>query len=209
VDLGYRGKYLYSFRASNDLLINPSDTVIETGVYHGKDTAGYAKLGKRVIGFEPSPRNYAIAKENLKDFNNVELLNEGLWNEQSELTIRYGEDGSEDGFLQPDAGEEEVEYNIPVNTLENYVKRLDIDEVNFLKIEAEGAEPEVIEGMGNIRPDRIAVDVSAERDGEPTTKPVMELLHSMGYELHGVNNGYVLIFSRKESDKYTFNNIFD
>jgi len=66
-----------------------SDTVIEAGVHRGRDTASFAKLAKQVIAFEPSPRNYKKAKDKLDSFDNVTLINEGLWNEPDHLEIKY------------------------------------------------------------------------------------------------------------------------
>jgi FkbM family methyltransferase len=200
---GYRDKYLY-YDSEPKVMPEPSDTVIEAGVYAGKDTAMFAKLANNVIGFEPSPRNYPKAKNNLKRYNNIVLLNEGLWNEKDELEIQYSGGDHDDGFLDSDSENTTPAENIPVNTLEEYTDRLNVDEVNFLKIEAEGAEPEIIEGMGEIRPEKIAVNADEERGGESPSKEIIDLLQSRGYNLVGASRGHILYFVLDEVPYYAF-----
>jgi FkbM family methyltransferase len=208
----YDNKYVLdeSGRLRFNITPTASDTVIEAGVHRGRDTATLAKLAKQVIAFEPSPRNYKKAKDNLKSFDNVTLINEGLWNEPDDLEIQYGAAGGDDGFLEPDTGEatDPVSENIPVNTVENYVEELDIDRVDFLKIEAEGAEPEIIKGIGDLQIRNIAVNCGEERDGEPTGKEVMQLLHPLGYELLGMKRGHILFFTLDEVTHKAFRSVF-
>lgn len=86
----YDNKYVLDEGRSINITPTASDTVIEAGVHRGRDTATFAKLAKQVIAFEPSPRNYKKAEENLKSFDNVTLINEGLWSEPNHLEIQYG-----------------------------------------------------------------------------------------------------------------------
>jgi FkbM family methyltransferase len=205
----YNNKYVMDEGGFN-ITPTATDTVIEAGVHRGRDTATFAKLAKQVIAFEPSPRNYKKAKDNLNSFDNVTLINEGLWNEPDHLEIKYGEGRGDDGFLEPDNGEgpEPMSENIPVNTVENYVEELDIDRVDFLKIEAEGAEPEIIKGIGDLKIRSIAVNCGEERDGEPTGEEVIQLLQPLGYELVGMKRGHILFFTLNEVSHSAFRSVF-
>lgn len=160
--LGLKDDYIYNFR--NTLVSpTPSDTVVEAGVLDGRDTATYAKMASKVVAFEPSPRNYNIAKDNLARFDNVELINAGLWKEDDTMVINYGAQRGDDGFLTADAGSEDTEYEIPVNTIEAFAEKLDLESVDFLKVEAEGAELEILKGIGDLDIKKIAVNASEER----------------------------------------------
>lgn len=200
---GYRDKYLYN-AAPPVVMPEPSDTVIEAGVCQGFDTAMFGKLADRVIGFEPSPRNYTTAKRNLRKYDNVDIINEGLWNEKSELEIQYGGGGGDDSFLEPDSSVKKRGGTVPVNTLEQYVDDLDIDEVNFVKIEAEGAEPEILDGMGELRPEKIVVNADEERGGMSPSKEIMDKLQAEGYNLVAVTLGCVLFFVLDTEYHYAF-----
>ena len=59
-----------------------------------------------------------------------------------------------------------------------------IKEIDFLKVEAEGAELEVLQGLGDkIRyVNKISVDGGPERYGKPTFKDVNSFLRSKGFQ---------------------------
>jgi len=198
--LGYRNNYLHD-DSEYRIVPQPTDVVVEAGVYEGMETATYAKFGKEVIGFEPSPRNYNMATNNLSEFGNVRIVNKGLWNEKDKMEIKYGRDSGDDGFLHPDSKLDKVGRYIDVHRLEFFINEMKIDSIDFLKIEAEGAEPEVIEGMGDLRPRHIVVNAGRERDGETTGEEVISLLRSKGYNLVGVKYGTNLFFTTEEEDQ--------
>lgn len=189
--LGLKDKYIHE-----EVAPEPSDTILEAGVYHGRDTAMFAKEASNVIAFEASPRNYAVAKNNLRRFDNIHLENKGLWDERGELELQYGTKAGDDGFLEPDDGSTGQKEVVPVDRIDTVMDELDIEEVNFLKVEAEGAEPEVIAGMGDICIEKVAVNVGEERDGESTEEEVSQQLRAEGYEIVGKKR-YILFASKR------------
>jgi FkbM family methyltransferase len=201
--VGYRNKYIY--RAGGPVVApEAGDTVVEAGAFHGRDTATFAKLADRVIGFEPSPRNCRVAKANLHHFGNVDIYEEGLWNESAELTIKQGASAGDDGFFEPDDGGRGGEATVPVNRLDERMAELDVDRVDFLKVEAEGAEPEVLEGIGDLDIPKIVVNADEERDGDSPAREVFELLSERGYYLVGMTLGCVLFFTTDADYHYAF-----
>ena len=58
--------------------LKPSDTIIEIGAGTGVLTAELAKQAKKVIAFEIDKKLIPILRENLKDFKNVEIVNEDI-----------------------------------------------------------------------------------------------------------------------------------
>ena len=206
IRVGYRDKYIYNGEYQK-VMPRSGDIVVEAGVYLGRDTATFSKFAKRVIAFEPSPRNYNVAKKNLRKFENIDIINKGLWNKKDVLEIKYGGGSHDDGFLKPDDDSKKRVKNIPVNTLEGYSKKLEIGHVDFVKIEAEGAEPEVIEGMGELRPRSIVVNADEERDGQATGAKVMELLQQMGYKLVAMKDGHILFFTLDDVSHEAFRDL--
>jgi FkbM family methyltransferase len=203
--VGLQTKYLdFDSRIMPNATDSNERIVLEAGVYDGRDTATFAKLSDRVFAFEPSPRNYQKASVNLRKFDNIELINAGLWSHPSELEIQFGEHGADDGFLQPDVPRSEQHDDesviIRVDTIENFVSELNIEptEIELIKIEAEGAEPEILKGLGSIRPTHIVINADEERDGKPTGLAVAKKLQPLGYELVGIKNGCMLFFTQRQ-----------
>lgn len=184
-----------------ELPVKSSDLVVEVGAYHGVDTATFGKLARRVVAFEPSQRNFSTASENLKNMDNVEIINKGVWNSEDELKVNYGNNPGDDGFLEPDsgraAGDGEV---VDVNTLENLMQNLCPKEqtIDYLKIEAEGAEQEVIEGLGDLTPRNIVVNIDDERAGFTPGEGVFNKLIHRGYTPYVVRRGQMAFFTLEE-----------
>lgn len=200
---GFSSKYLY---VTGKPVIAPrdDDIVFEAGVMNGRDTASFAKYAKEVVAFEPSPRNYVIADNNLRRFSNVELVNQGLWYEKDELDVLLGDDRDDDGFLEPDRNSGVSSDSIKVDTIDSFSETIELGQPNFVKVEAEGAELEVLRGLGELRPRDIVVNVGEERSGRPTGTEVMELLQPMGYELVIIKRGHILFFTQREVDHSGF-----
>lgn len=207
--IGFREKYLYnppvySSTGSPKIVPSPSDVVIEAGAFHGRDTAILAKSADRVVSFEPSPRNYSIASDNLANFDNVTLLNAGLWSKSDDLEIQYGESSGDDGFMEPDSSKACQRESVEVNTIEHYVEQFNLEEVDFLKVEAEGAEPEIIDGLGELRPSQVVINADEERNGESPIREIMQKMHSKGYKLLAMSLGCVLFFTLDDDYHYAF-----
>lgn len=81
-------------------------------------------------------------------------------------------------------GEIESISKVKAVRLDNLIHNLGLNRIDFLKIDAEGAEPEVLEGakdfLNNIR--KIAVDCTPERFGKTTSSKVNDILSSQGFQ---------------------------
>jgi len=74
--------------------------------------------------------------------------------------------------------------------LDDFIREIDISQIDFLKIDAEGAEPEVLKGSNKLRISKLAIDAGNERNGESTVEEVSNILKNRGYEIK-VDNGVV------------------
>ncbi len=77
-----------NIRASN---IQPKDIILEIGPGMGVLTQELAKKSQKVIAVEKDPKMCEILKETLKDFKNVEIINQDIlkFNNYSLLTTHY------------------------------------------------------------------------------------------------------------------------
>ena len=83
----------------------------------------------------------------------------------------------------PDDGQVIDVREIDVITLKDYVQQKKIVKLDFVKIEAEGVELEVFDGLQDLRPRKLAIDVSPERNGESPADEFRERLMPLGYEI--------------------------
>lgn len=132
--------------------------------------------------FEPSEFENECIKNNTSDLRRREVHKVGLWNENRKLTFYVSSEMADSSLIKPPIFE---------STRDIQVKRLDSlfpgKEIKLLKVEAEGGEPEVLEGALNILPkiQYIAADLGPERGIEKKTTYVKSInfLLENGFEL--------------------------
>lgn len=133
-------------------------TIYDIGGYQGIFTIFFAraagKIGK-VITFEPNPNNYRRIIENVKlnNFDNVKVLQVGLGEKKEKTTLAFI--GSE---LATGSAQEGIKaqilktrgartISIEIDSLDNQIRINDLPSPDFIKIDVEGLEMEVLIGM--------------------------------------------------------------
>ena len=117
-------------------------TAIDAGAHTGMTAVAYSGMFQRVKAFEPIPELYLQAKMTLNKnrCHNVELLNLGLGADTTDTVFKYRPNNSF-GTHRNSKG-----------TIRAQIQRIDdlgIDAVDFIKIDVEGMEAEVIHGAWN------------------------------------------------------------
>ncbi len=169
------------------------DTVIDVGAYVGmfsvKTVVDMRGTG-RVISVEPSPANSAYLLQNTLGFNVIRVpvalgasagygrLTKSDASPCHQLTQRRDRDTEE----------------VRIETMDGMVARLEIDKVDFVKIDAEGSELKVLQGATNtLGNNRLHLAIAAYHDldtGEPELPQVRKLLEDAGFRVQ-VIKGYV------------------
>jgi len=132
--------------------------------------------------FEPEPTEARCC--DLNNFAGKPLTNRvGLWSETTELKF-YSKAGTADSSLIEFAGYDRV-FNLPVMALDDYIEQQSIKQIEVLKVEAEGAEPEVLQGARKAltRTRFVTVDCGPERGVEQTdtVRDVCNQLFAAGF----------------------------
>lgn len=132
-------------------LVRQSDTVLDIGANIGCTTILFADIAQIVHSFEPSPSTFAFLQKNIKNANaqNVFLNNVGLGREAGEFELTFASDNRSGGFVSNklNASDGHNVERIRIVQGDSYLESAGIKEVNFIKIDVEGFEKEVIEGL--------------------------------------------------------------
>lgn len=133
------------------------------------------------LGIEPDPRAFEALRRNLPD---ASLENCAVGAEEGIARFWVASATADSSLIEPESSELEIE--IAVRTLDTVVDRhFPEGEITLLKIEAEGAEPEVLTGAKKTiaRTAFVAVDAGPERQGKITAPAVLNILFDSGFEM--------------------------
>ncbi|WEL20072.1 FkbM family methyltransferase [Candidatus Nanohalococcus occultus] len=185
--------------------IETSDIVFDVGAYVGGFSIPASKKAKTVIAIDPNSKISDCLSYNTSKFDNISVLALAAWKERDTLEINQSFYPNDNSILAPDENSLETGFKVEADTISNIAKDHNIEKIDFLKIEAEGVEPEILKGAldSDLEIRKIAVNCGPERQGEPTVEETVEMLHSEDYEIKRGSDSEVewgkwIVFGRKK-----------
>ena len=180
------------------------DVVVDVGAYLGRYTLASSNLvGKngRVVAIEGDPSHYEMLNKNLKlnKVSNVTAINCMVGSKDMHLVV-----GSEDNYLTVSSKNMHTNYQddsyrefdengkaqigntiVHLNTLDNLIiKEHGISEINWMKIDVEGGELEVLKGAHNILSNSRRINLLIEiHDTNKLYQPIIEILNSNNFKI--------------------------
>jgi FkbM family methyltransferase len=177
------------------------DTVVDIGAHMGRYTITSSKsvgASGKVIAIEADPYTFRILQHNLRlnKLTNVTTLNWAVYSKKARLKLYrpdeyLGSTGHRSlmtnypDFPAPkDHKVNETRYiEVEADILDNLLKSRGINEVNWIKIDVEGAEYEVLKGAKEILSANTSISILVEVHGKDTYGPTMELLRSNNFNI--------------------------
>ena len=166
-------------------VVTAGTVVYDVGAHLGYYSLLASCLGVKVHAFEPSKEILPLLASNVG--NRAVVAATGLWNTETTLGFKdFGPSHSAiNTFLSPKdeaAGSPETTYAVPVTTIDGYVDRTG-DVPSLIKIDAEGAELEVLRGaartLASERP-LVTVEVG-DAGGSATSRRALDFAAEFGY----------------------------
>jgi FkbM family methyltransferase len=132
------------------ILAANSETILDVGANIGCTAILFGELSKNVYAFEPSPTTFSYLEKNVSNSgrNNVFPQNIGLGAEPSESTLTFSPSNRSGGFVsnQTQASAGHTVEKIVIRQLDEVVSSLDLQDIDFIKIDVEGFEGHVLRG---------------------------------------------------------------
>ncbi len=159
----YSDNFSYIFKTGNStdafpLMLSLSDKInnldisIDVGANIGITTIWMAKGSKKVYSFEPEKENISRLEENLivNNIKNVEIIKKAVSDKDEEVGLNIykgiGHHSLSDKHLSSAIDVQKVE----AVSLDEFCKTKNINKIDFLKIDVEGFELEVLKGAKNL-----------------------------------------------------------
>lgn len=198
--LKYRLSFLVKKYFINKIKINYNDVIIDCGSNIGEFFFCFPKnLGINYYAFEPSPIVYQDLLKNIGNRKKIHLFNNALYF-RSKIKKFYLLDQYADSSLIKIKNYKKI-VSVKCVMLDDVIKNIK-KKIKLIKIDAEGAEPEVLLGLQKYssRVKYISVECGPERGVklESTFKACKKILTKQNFRL---------IFSNKDVNTYLFKNI--
>jgi len=164
--------------------VAPGDTVYDVGANIGYVSLSLAKrVGTQgqVIAFEPVPLNAESLHKNiiLNHLHNVRLLNVAASDRQGDAIIRIGTSFSTASLVWHKKDPAATELVVPTVVIDELVQQGDLPYPTFVKIDVEGAEGLVLQGMRRtLAAAKPVLFVECSEAGRETS---WQLLRELGY----------------------------
>ncbi len=182
-----------------DRYLKFGQTFIDVGANQGEYSIWAARKvapSGSVIAFEPMDTLYKQLNENMRlnPFHNqlFKSLKIGLSDKPGEMNL-YGKASSNEGVntMFPTAEHTELIQKIPLDTLDSQLEKLACKQVDFIKIDVEGAELQVLKGATETLVKHkplllIEVNEEASQAAGYTSDDILVFLRSFGYQFHEI-----------------------
>ena len=137
--------------------LKPGDVVLDLGAYAGVTSIVFARavgFAGAVFALEPDPESFRTAMENIKTAHSfgyppVTLTNEAAWshNEGLDFSVEGAMGASAVSIVG--AGRGSI-IRVPTTTLSKFVEKRKIGRIDFIKMDIEGAEIEVLDSSRDL-----------------------------------------------------------
>lgn len=191
-------------------------TIVDAGANIGL----YSLIASKIVGvkgkvfsFEPSKETFQRFLNNIKlnRFTNITPLNFGLGDQPNEKLILRQDNGYGDAerYLFPaneapdikleNMNEIYIEEEIIINTLDNYLNKINVNKIDFLKIDTEGFEYYILQGAEQILKNspKIVILIECTASGtaraKTTQKEVFQILKKIDLNIfywNSTNNNW-------------------
>ncbi len=162
----------------------PEDTVIDVGAAFGFYTIMASKrVGQhgRVVAIEAQPDSFDMLNKNIKlnKLTNIIGLNYAVYSRKTKVKLY-----STYSIIQERAGQSLQSYiEVSADTLDNLLREAGIDEVNWIKIDVEGAELDVLKGSVDILSRSRDISILVEVHSPDLVKPILDLCESYKFRV--------------------------
>ena len=197
-----RGEFLFFSYCLNSISFEEGDVIIDCGANNGDLACELKKRASKVryVGVEPNPEDFKVLKKNL-NLETFECVNKALGERNEVLKFYVCTENADSSLVEPLSYTEVID--VEVVRLDNLCNELGIKKIKLLKLEAEGYEPEILNGAAGILNsiEYIAVDGGYERgkDNEQTLTKVTNFLLENNFKMADIYFPWYRALYRKRS----------
>ena len=165
--------------------VAPGDVVVDVGANIGTFSLYAATVcgASRVLSFEPFPDNYSILRKNVDEnhLRNVTYVNQAVAGERGLRTLRL--DPLDCGSHSLVMGSFGRTVDVECCALDDVFKRFSLSKIDYLKMDCEGAEYEILENATSRLPQISRISMETHTTADRKAEDLERLLREYGFEV--------------------------
>jgi FkbM family methyltransferase len=172
------------------------DVVIDIGAHIGRYTIISSKrvgANGKVVAIEANPSNFKMLNRNIKlnQLTNIISLNNAVYSKETKVKLYLpGEELGHTTYntvMSDRAKNEDKFIEVSANTLDYFLQLKGITDVNWIKIDVEGAEFEVLKGASNVlsksKDIALLIEIHNLSGGTNLYRPIIEFLNLYNFKI--------------------------
>jgi len=185
--------------------VKQGDFIAEMGAFRGFYTlylSHTAGANGKIVAIEPMEDNLYFLKKNIAKNNieNVVVVPKGVWSEKKTLTFNRREGDNQSASIDMNYDNKDT-FKINVDTLDNILSDLNIENIDFMLIQLNGAEYEAIKGLSVVKPDSLAIAARYNVDGADIPGLIMDYLYRNGYKCQLENKKFIYALNENNNNR--------
>ena len=199
----YQGSWeleaLFNSKELNNIskLIKPNSVVLDIGAQTGNMAVAYSLFAKNVIAFEPNPATFEVLEKN-STLNSITPYNFAISSEEGECEFHYSDPGLCNGGYASvlDKGVGVTGHSLPLDVymvnVTDFIKNNHTDDLNnisFIKIDAEGHDKEILPTLKEIIDLNKPIIQTEIYDGltPNETDQLINVINDLGYKAYDMD----------------------
>ena len=207
LELEIKEKTISNEQVIKNLITIEDPIIFDVGANKGQTIIKYQKLfpKAKIYSFEPSPKIFHILNNKFKYMQNLNIYNFAFGSEENERIFHINERSHNSGFYKlidnfrvKNFPDEKISYkdslNIKLNTIDNFVKTINLHQIDILKIDTEGFEEEVLKGsIKTLKSNKIKfieleiILGDVYKNTNISFKKIEDILLQFGFKLYAIN----------------------
>ena len=185
-------------------LIEHGQNVIDIGANYGLYTLNMANnVGPQghVYAFEPATDTASILQMSIKlnNFKNVTTNQKALSHHEGEMYLTKNEQSELNALVSESPTDELVE-KVLVTSLDNFIDQINLTRIDFVKVDAEGAENDIIDGGLRFLKSQSPIIQYEINDGRSFKYDLVNKFKTLGYDSYRLIPSLNLLVPFEETD---------
>lgn len=195
-------KELYLDKVYQGFLGNKENlTIIDAGFNIGLFSLYASKYAKQIYSFEPSKETYEIGLKNLKEnrIKNVKLFQQAIHTKDEDIHFYHNDNSTMNSTMAVVETKPKIKETVKGIRFDTFVKNEKIEKIDFLKLDIEGSECEVIasQSFANIVPILEALVVEYHSWSGVNPQQLVTTLRDYGYLVEQIPSEAVILSAVK------------